>query len=228
METYEIRRKARETLHGNWLPAVLVAFIAGILGSLFSGAKSFSIEFPSQFLEDAPVILTIIFTIISIAAGILGTARLALGGVVQLGYAQYLLKQQDHVECGVKDLFSQFDRFGQGFLQLFLRNLYTFLWGLLLVIPGIVKSFSYAMTPFIMAENPHLTAKEAITLSREMMDGHKMDLFILDLSFIGWSILATLSLGIGYLFLNPYMNVSHAIFYRSISRPAVTVEVIEE
>ena len=113
-------------------------------------------------------------------------------------------------------LFSQFDRFKQGFLQSFLRNLYIVLWSLLFVIPGIVKSFSYAMTPFIMADHPEMTAKEAIAASKEMMDGHKGDLFILGLTFFGWHLLAGLSLGIGYLWLNPYMNAAYAAFYRDL------------
>ena len=115
------------------------------------------------------------------------------------------------------DLFSQFDRFGTGFAQQFLRALYTCLWSLLLVIPGIVKGLSYAMTPFILEEHPEMTASEAIKASMKLMDGHKMDLFILGLSFIGWSLLACLTMGIGFLFLNPYINAAYAAFYRSIS-----------
>ena len=82
------------------------------------------------------------------------------------------------------------------------------------MIPGIIKSLGYAMTPFLMAENPYLTASEAIKLSQEKMRGHKGELFWLGLTFIGWSILATLTGGIGYFFLNPYINAAYAAFYR--------------
>lgn len=131
-------------------------------------------------------------------------------------YVQYLLSQHDGKERDFSDLFSQFDRFGQGFAQLFLRGLYTFLWGLLLIIPGIIKSLSYAMTPYIMAENPDLTASEAIARSKQMMDGHKGDLFILHLTFIGWDILAALTLNLGHLVLNPYKNAAETAFYREL------------
>ena len=140
-----------------------------------------------------------------------------LGGTVELGYAKFLLKQHDRKELQFSDLFSQFERFGTGFAQQFLRTLYTCLWTLLFVIPGIVKGLSYAMTPFILEEHPEMTASEAIKASMKLMDGHKMDLFILGLSFIGWSLLACLTMGIGYLFLTPYINAAYAAFYRNIS-----------
>ena len=92
------------------------------------------------------------------------------------------------------------------------------------MIPGIVKQFSYAMTPFIMAENPDMTANEAITASRELMDGHKGELFILDLTFIGWDLLALLTLNFGHIFLNPYRNAAHAAFYKDLTAPGATVE----
>ena len=101
--------------------------------------------------------------------------------------------------------------------QKFLRTLFTVLWSLLFIIPGIVKGLSYAMTPFILEEHPEMTASEAIKASMRLMDGHKMDLFILGLTFIGWQILACLTMGIGFLFLNPYMNATYAVLYRSIS-----------
>lgn len=133
-----------------------------------------------------------------------------------MGYCRFLLRQHDGQSVEFGDLFSQFDRFGAGFAQRFLRNLYVFLWSLLFIIPGIVKSYAYSMTPFIMAEHPDLTASRAIELSIQMMDGHKTDLFILDLSFLGWSILAILTGNLGYLFLNPYENAAHAAFYRQL------------
>ena len=99
---------------------------------------------------------------------------------------------------------------------LFLMTLFTFLWSLLLVIPGIVKMFSYSMTPFILEEHPELTANEAIDHSRAMMKGHKFDLFWLLLSFIGWMILCLFTFGIGYLWLMPYIQTSIAGFYEDV------------
>ena len=98
----------------------------------------------------------------------------------------------------------------------FLMRLFIALWMLLLIIPGIVKIFSYAMTPYILEENPELSANEAIDRSRAMMKGHKFDLFWLYLSFLGWIILCFFTLGIGLLWLAPYMQASHAAFYEDV------------
>ena len=99
---------------------------------------------------------------------------------------------------------------------MFLMYLFIFLWTLLLVIPGIVKMFSYAMTPYILEEHPELSANDAIDRSRAMMKGHKFDLFWLILSFIGWMILCLFTFGIGYVWLLPYMETSIASFYEDV------------
>ena len=97
-----------------------------------------------------------------------------------------------------------------------LMHIFIWLWSLLLIIPGIIKSFSYAMTPFILEENPELSANEAIDRSRAMMRGHKFDLFWLLLSFIGWFFLCILTFGIGFLWLVPYMQTTEAAFYQEV------------
>lgn len=99
---------------------------------------------------------------------------------------------------------------------MFLTMLFISLWTLLLIIPGIVKTFSYAMTPFILEEHPELSANEAIDHSRAMMRGHKFDLFWLLLSFIGWGILCLFTFGIGFLWLMPYVQTSVAGFYEDV------------
>lgn len=99
---------------------------------------------------------------------------------------------------------------------MFLMGLFTALWTMLFVIPGIVKVFSYAMTPFILEENPELSANQAIDRSRAMMKGHKFDLFYLGLSFIGWGLLCILTLGIGFLWLIPYVQTSISAFYEDV------------
>ena len=226
MDASQLRLKARESLKGNYWPAVGVAFVAAIFGALMVNGGSYSLNIEKRATElfgDLPKIVKTYLMIAAGGAGALSLVNLILGGVVQLGYAQYLLKQQDREICSIQDLFSQFDRFGQGFLQLFLRNLYTFLWGLLFLIPGLIKSFAYAMTPFLMAEDPTLTANEAIKLSQEKMRGHKGELFCLGLSFFGWAVLAVLTGGIGEIFLNPYINAAYAAFYRDQISPKTAI-----
>ena len=99
---------------------------------------------------------------------------------------------------------------------MFLMGVFIALWSMLLIIPGIIKTFSYAMTPYILDEHPELSANDAIDRSRAMMKGHKFDLFWLLLSFIGWGILCVFTLGIGFLWLTPYMQTSMAVFYEDL------------
>lgn len=223
MEAKDLRQRARQNLAGRWWYAVGVAAVAWILGGTLVGSgfiPKMEFKFENLNLNDLPALLQMyIFGgagLLAVVGSALGLAQFILGGVIELGYAQYLLKEHDHRDPQFNDLFSQFDRFGQGFAQAFLRGLYTFLWSLLFIIPGIVKGLSYAMTPFIMAENPGLTASEAISASKQMMDGHKGRLFWLSLTFIGWGILCALTFNLGYLFLNPYMNAAYAAFYRDL------------
>lgn len=215
MSYSEYRKIARDNLAGNWKTSVLVALVAVLLGGGVA-ASGFSINIDAEIFPKLPPVLVFILSTWASIAGMLSIVQFVIGGTVELGYTQYLLKQYRKGDFSMGDLFSQFHRFTQGFLQKFLRGLFTFLWALLFVIPGIVKSLSYAMTPFIMADNPELTAQEAINRSKELMDGHKADLFVLGLTFIGWSLLATLTLGIGLLWLNPYINATYAAFYQSI------------
>ena len=115
-----------------------------------------------------------------------------------------------------KDSFSGFDDFWSAFKVTFLVGLFTFLWSLLFVIPGIIKAFSYSQAMNIVAENKGMSALEAINRSKAMMEGHKLDLFILLLSFIGWEILASFTFGILYIWLLPYMQATMINFYNDL------------
>ena len=97
---------------------------------------------------------------------------------------------------------------------MFFRGLYTFLWSLLFIIPGIIKSYEYRMIPYLLAENPEMDMEEAFSLTRQMMTGDKANTFILDLSFIGWNLLSALTLGILSIFyVNPYQHLTNAQLY---------------
>lgn len=215
MNYSDLRARARENLRGHWGVSVAAAFVAAIFGALVVSSGS-SVEITKKLSEEVDLKVLALIAAVGSGLGALSLVRLILGGVVQLGYSKFLLAQHDGKEYEVKDLFSQFERFSVGFLQLFLRELYTLLWCLLLVIPGIIKSFSYAMTPFILEDHPELTASQAIRRSQELMDGHKGELFVLGLTFIGWELLNALTLGIGSLWLNPYKNAAYAAFYREL------------
>ena len=216
MEYSTLRRRARENLRGNWGVSVGAAFVALLFGALLTSGGVTNVNLDEELLYELPDVILQILSLWLSVSGVLGFASFIIGGTIQLGYCRFLLNQHDGQPHSLSDLFSQFDRFGTGFAQAFLRGLYVFLWSLLLVIPGIVKSFSYAMTPFLLAEYPELTVSQAITLSRKIMDGHKADLFFLGLSFIGWALLSILTCGIGSLWLNPYVNATWAAFYRQL------------
>ena len=219
----DYRRVARENLRGNWPLSIGVCAIACILGGMSVGGSfipEFSFRVDGQDISNINDLLNLITPAAFSAFGLgslLALTSLIIGGTIELGFAQYLLKQYNHANFELHDLFSRFDRFGQGFAQKFLRGLYTILWSFLFIIPGIVKSYAYAMTPFIMAENPEMSASEAITASKELMDGHKGELFTLDLTFIGWGLLAALTLNLGHLALNPYHNAAYAAFYKDLT-----------
>jgi len=113
-------------------------------------------------------------------------------------------------------LFDGFSQYVRITLAELLKGIYVLLWLFLFIIPGFVKSYSYAMTEFILKDNPEISGEDAICLSMKMMQGHKMQLFLLDLSMIGWLILSFLTLGIGFLFLVPYNYSAHAHFYEDL------------
>ena len=221
MDYSNLRARARENLRGRWGISIGAMLIAGIFGAtMASGGVDLNFNIDTNTLEYLPehfvALAAAVAGVLVSAASTLNFLHLILGGVIQLGYAKFLLAQHDGKEYQVKDLFSQFDRFGVGFLQSFLRGLYVFLWTLLFIIPGIIKQFSYAMTPYILADHPELTAKQAIEASKTMMDGYKGDLFVLGLTFLGWDILNVFTLGIGSFWLNPYKEAAYAAFYRQL------------
>ena len=150
-----------------------------------------------------------------------------------LGRDHHLLEVSRGMKVNYGNLAKGYHDFTRIFLTILLKGVYTFLWALLLIIPGIVKSYSYAMTEFVLADRPDLAYNEAIEESMRLMQGNKWRLFVLDLSFLGWALLCILTLGIGYLFLAPYMEVAHAHFYADLkaddqefSDDTITIETI--
>lgn len=146
-----------------------------------------------------------------------GVGTLLVGLPVAYGFTVLMLDvHRGAIDIDLGVLFEGFKDYGRILGTLVLQFVYTCLWTLLLVIPGIIKSYSYAMTPFILKDEPELKNNAAIEKSMAMMEGNKMKLFMLDLSFIGWGLLALLTCGIGYLFLQPYMTAARAAFYEDL------------
>ena len=141
-------------------------------------------------------------------------------GLVSLGYISlYLSILRGKTPTFEGSISAVTENIGTKFVSTLLVMLYTFLWSLLFIIPGIIKSYSYAMTPYILLDRPELSATDAIKESEKMMDGHKMDLFILDLSFIGWILLSMLTCGILVLYVEPYMMATKSAFYLELKGP---------
>ena len=185
----DFRARARQTLGGNVFSH---EWIYAMLVSLISGAL----------------------------LGISGPIGLVLSGVVYFGVQKYYLERvrgnARHDALGICLEGLTGDVAGNIVLGL-LTMLYTFLWTLLFVIPGIVKSYAYSMAYYIKADNPTYTATQAIEESQKIMRGHKFELFILDLSFIGWYIVGILCFGIGTLWVSAYHEAARAEFYQTLA-----------
>ena len=123
----------------------------------------------------------------------------------------------DKQPLGIEDAFSGFQNLGKAIGLFLWQLLWIYLWALLFIIPGIIKSYSYCMSFYILADHPEISVREAMNESKRITQGHKMDIFILQLSFLGWGILAALTFGIGYFWLIPYKQVTMANTYRKLA-----------
>ena len=133
-----------------------------------------------------------------------------------LGYYSFFLKISRNEEVTWKELFNKNNLFFTSIIVSILVGIFTFLWSLLFIIPGIIAAIGYSMVYYVALDNPDLGVMDIIKKSKEIMNGHKMDFFILNFSFIGWSILSIFTLGILTLWLVPYMQVTYANFYNEI------------
>ncbi len=169
------------------------------------------------------VLVTLVFWALSAAASSLTWGALTIL-LLPMQYAfcvMFLRLISEEREVHVSDLFTVYrDQFERSFLLELLVTIYTFLWTLLFVIPGIIKTYSYAMAPYLLQENPEMTASEAINESMRIMDGNKARLFWLDLSFIGWYLLSMLTFGLLLLIVVPYHMTARAEFYQELKNGA--------
>ncbi|MBR6650681.1 MAG: DUF975 family protein [Clostridia bacterium] len=207
MDRAELKSKAKQQIKGK----IGILFVITLVIGVVSAGVTF--------------LLGLIPYVGSIAAAIIVTPAFALS-IVRV----YLMVVGGKTP-EVKDAFCGFDDFWSAFKVTFLVSLYTFLWSLLFVIPGIIKSFAYSMSLYILAENPGKSARECIKESVDMTNGHKGELFVLSLSFIGWELLGCITFGIAYIWVIPYVYATYVNVYHSL-KPVVNVsaepEVIDE
>lgn len=185
----ELRAMARKSLRNKWGMAVLATLVFLVL---VAGLGS----------------IPLVGWIVSVLVGI----------PLAWGYAVVFLRSFCGEELEIGKMFDGFGDYGRILGTMLLVSVYTFLWMLLLIIPGIIKSYSYAMTPYILKDDPQSNFNAAIDKSMAMMGGNKMKLFLLDLSFIGWALLSIITAGIGLLWLYPYVMSSRAAFYEDLKK----------
>ena len=206
----EIRAAACEELNGNWMGPVLATLIMFVISGIAQGLYNTTIyNNTTGFIRFTPLLWT--RTSIGFLLEIFVILPLSFG--LTIAFLRFIRGEKDEV---VVNMFDEFKNYSRALVVPLLTAVFTFLWLLLFIIPGIIKGYSYAMTFFIAKDHPEMSADDCIEESMRMMDGHKMDLFLLDLSFIGWAFLCIFTCGIGFLWLVPYVQTSHAIFYKEL------------
>ncbi len=235
----DFRRQAKEALRGKWFIALIAGIIASLLGGLngmgsagvsFGGSSSSEggsgtvvppagggdVNVSDEMLEILGIFF-IILGVVAVVAAIMSIVYLIIGGAVGIGYSNFNLDIIDGREARIGTLFDSFGQWKTGFVARLLSSIYVTFWSMLFLIPGVIASYSYSMMHFVMAENPDMSANEAIRESKRLMKGNKWRFFCLQLSFIGWELLAIFfTAGIGLLWVVPYQQAAYAAFYRDI------------
>lgn len=198
MTNSEIKIKAKETLNGKWLNPILVCLIYGLFTGGLTLATVYILE-PNQLEQNLiQIVLSLLFA------------------PLLLGFINYLMNFIKGKDLPITTIFRGYNQCSKAVVLNLLMQIYVALWTLVFIVPGIIKSYSYSMSFYILNDNPELTPSQALDMSDKLMEGHKMDLFCLYISFIGLVLLSVLTLGIGLIWLIPYMEVSKCYFYENI------------
>jgi uncharacterized membrane protein len=170
----------------------------------------------------------VVYILISVALQLIPyvgpIASLIISGPFALGLTYFSLSISRNQDPKLENIFKGFNNFGTALAAYLLMLLFTVLWALLLIIPGIIAAISYSMTFYILADDNSIGAMDAIDKSKKMMDGYKLKYFYLGLRFFGLGLLCILTLGIGFLWLMPYMQVSMAKFYDDVKANSLSTE----
>jgi uncharacterized membrane protein len=209
----EYKAMALASLKGNWAPVVVASIVMMAFTYVIYGPYTVISELMMNHITVNPKL-----ALVSLAVYILGIPLVFMPLNVGYTYAANRLFVEGDSRVTGNTFRDAFGCWGRNVWGMFLVGVFTFLWSLLLIVPGIVNFYAYAMTPYILVDNPELSANQAINMSREMMKGHKFDLFFLQLSFIGLIFLSIFTLGIGLLWVMPYMMTAQAAFYQDIKK----------
>lgn len=196
-----------------------------------SGNVDYSVEAVYDALARIPFYFWIILWIAVLVGFVVGLAiSILVSNVAMVGCSRYFLENREH-KTAIGQMFYGFQngRYSTNVWVMFLQTLYIFGWSLLFLIPGIVKSYSYMLVPYILAENTYMDRKRIFELSRQMMRGHKWEAFVLHLSFFGWNLLGAFTYGIvNILFTNPYIYATRAEFYSALKAEAKMKGILRE
>ena len=221
LSSKELRTKAWNSLKDKYWMALLVTLVISVLYSFGTGFTTLGEELmnivgmvdPSEMsAEEAAGGL--VLSVVSLVSSVIGLVVSALvGNAAMVGCCNYFIKNTDSKPT-FADAFSGFRvKYGRNIGTLLLMGLKLTFCYFLFIVPGVIKSFEYAMIPYILADDPTISSKEAFAKSKQMMTGNKWRLFKLEISFIGWILLSCLTCGIGVIFLAPYMEAASAEFY---------------
>ena len=194
------------------MPKLEVSFSGNDFRSGFG--QLFRVEFIAEVLEAiAADIPKIVANVAVISIGV----HVFIFNPMEVGGKRFFFKNLNDKATIGELLFAFENHYLNVVKTLFFRDLYIFLWSLLFVIPGIVKSYEYRMVPYLLAENPNMSKDEAFALSKQMMNGQKWEVFVLDLSFIGWEILSGFTKGLlGIFYVTPYRDMTNAALYECL------------
>ena len=215
----ELKMRGNMAFKMNYVSAVVVALLMGIFGTVSGESSARRVSENSDIysgnLFNVGMITGLLAGIATVVILIVLVAKVFVGNLLKMGGYRFFILNQT-AQPGIGTLLDGFrsGHYVNIVLTMFLRDLFTTLWSLLLVVPGIVKHYEYLMVPYIIAENPAMDYKEAFQISKQMMDGEKMEAFIMDLSFLGWYLLSAVTCGLLAIFyVNPYVQASFAEMY---------------
>lgn len=215
----ELKMRGNMAFKKNYVSAVVVALLMGIFGTVSGESSARRVsensDIYSENLFNVGMITGLLAGITTVVILIVLVAKVFVGNLLKMGGYRFFILNQT-AQPGIGTLLDGFrsGHYVNIVLTMFLRDLFTALWSLLLVVPGIVKHYEYLMVPYIIAENPAMDYKEAFQISKQMMDGEKMEAFIMDLSFLGWYLLSAVTCGLLAIFyVNPYVQASFAEMY---------------
>ncbi len=229
-----LKLQARDRMRGFLGNAILISLICAMLIGDSGGfnfnfnldsdqsavQSDYTAELADIFLH--PLIASVFASVLlfAVICGICYTVFFA--NVLKVGQKGWFMRYSRGEYPSVGQLFASLRIYKPAMVTMLLHDVYIFLWSLLFVVPGIVKSYAYRLAPYIIYENPNLSPSETLRLSEEMMKGNKFEMFLFDLSFFWWNLLSAITAGIvGIVYVQPYIGTAEAYVYDAIKYDAV-------